>query len=104
MTNTSGLRVRFLSYGGVITEIEVPDRAGQLANIVLGLSNLHDYETLSSHYGAITGRYANRIANARFSPERANIPPDRQQRRQHAAWWTECARQAGLDGRARSRW
>ncbi|HEX4171269.1 MAG TPA: aldose epimerase family protein [Acetobacteraceae bacterium] len=67
MTNTSGLRVRFLSYGGVITEIEVPDRTGQLANIVLGLSNLHDYETLSSHYGAITGRYANRIANARFT-------------------------------------
>jgi aldose 1-epimerase len=45
----------------------VPDRTGQLADIVLGLRNLHDYETLSAHYGAITGRYANRIANARFS-------------------------------------
>jgi aldose 1-epimerase len=67
MTNTNGLLVRFLSYGGVITEVKVPDRTGQLADIVLGLRNLHDYETLSAHYGAITGRYANRIANARFS-------------------------------------
>jgi aldose 1-epimerase len=67
MINTKGMRVRFLSYGGVITEIEAPDRSGQLANIVLGLRNLHDYETLSAHYGAITGRYANRIAKAQFS-------------------------------------
>jgi aldose 1-epimerase len=67
MTNTHGLRVRFLSYGGVITAIDVPDRTGQLANIVLGLSNLHEYETLSAHYGAITGRFANRIAHAQFT-------------------------------------
>src|SRR5579871_4988150 len=46
MTNAHGLRVRFLSYGGVITEIHTPDRAGRLDNIVLGLRNLHDYETI----------------------------------------------------------
>jgi len=67
MTNDRGLRVRFLSYGGVITEIVVPDRTGRLDNIVLGLSNLREYETLSAHYGAITGRYANRIAGAQFT-------------------------------------
>jgi aldose 1-epimerase len=67
MTNAHGLRVRFLSYGGVITELEVPDRTGRVANIVLGLRDLHDYETLSAHYGAITGRYANRIARAQFT-------------------------------------
>jgi len=67
MTNAHGLRVRFLSYGGVITEISVPDRAGRMDDIVLGLRNLHDYETLSAHYGAITGRYANRIAGAQFT-------------------------------------
>ena len=66
LTNEHGLLVRFLSYGGVITEIVAPDRAGHLDNVVLGLRNLHDYETLSAHYGAITGRYANRIANAQF--------------------------------------
>jgi aldose 1-epimerase len=67
MTNEHGLLVRFLSYGGVITEIVVPDRAGRLGNIVLGLRSLREYETLSAHYGAITGRYANRIAKAQFT-------------------------------------
>jgi aldose 1-epimerase len=67
MTNNHGLRVLFLSYGGVITEIDVPDRRGRLDNIVLGLRTLREYETLSAHYGAITGRYANRIGRAQFT-------------------------------------
>jgi aldose 1-epimerase len=67
MTNDHGLRVRFLSYGGVITEIDVPDRTGRGDNIVLGLRTLRDYETLPGHFGAITGRYANRIAGAQFT-------------------------------------
>jgi len=67
MTNDHGLRVRFLSYGGVITEIEAPDRAGRLDNIVLGLNTLREYETLAGHFGAITGRYANRIGGAQFT-------------------------------------
>jgi aldose 1-epimerase len=67
MTNEHGLRVRFISYGGVITEIDVPDRMGRLDNIALGLNNLRDYETLPGHFGAITGRYANRIGGAQFT-------------------------------------
>jgi aldose 1-epimerase len=67
MTNAHGLRVRFLSYGGVIAEIDVPDRAGRLDDIVLGLKTLREYETLPGHYGAITGRYANRIGGAQFT-------------------------------------
>ena len=67
MTNDHGLRVRFLSYGGVITEIDAPDRTGRLDDIVLGLRTLHEYETLSAHYGAIIGRYANRIGRAQFT-------------------------------------
>jgi len=67
MTNDHGLRVRFLSYGGVITEIDAPDRAGRLDNIVLGLNTLREYETLAGHFGAITGRYANRIGGAQFT-------------------------------------
>jgi aldose 1-epimerase len=67
MTNDHGLRVRFLSYGGVITEIDAPDRAGRLDNIVLGLRTLREYETLPGHFGAITGRYANRIGGAQFT-------------------------------------
>jgi aldose 1-epimerase len=67
MTNEHGLRVRFLSLGGVITEIDAPDRTGRLDNIVLGLRTLREYETLPGHFGAITGRYANRIGGAQFT-------------------------------------
>lgn len=67
MTNDHGLRVRFLSYGGIITEIDAPDRAGRLDNIALGLRSLREYETLPGHFGAITGRYANRIGGAQFT-------------------------------------
>jgi aldose 1-epimerase len=67
LTNEQGLRVRFLSYGGVITELSVPDRTGRFDNIVLGLRTLREYETISAHYGAITGRYANRIGGAQFT-------------------------------------
>ena len=66
MTNDHGLRVRFLSLGGVITEIDAPDRTGRLDDIVLGLNNLREYETFPGHFGAITGRYANRIGGAQF--------------------------------------
>ena len=67
MTNDRGLRVRFLSLGGVITEIDAPDRTGRLDDVVLGLNNLREYETLPGHFGAITGRYANRIGGAQFT-------------------------------------
>jgi aldose 1-epimerase len=66
MTNEHGLRLRFLSYGGIITDIDVPDRTGRLDDIALGLKTLQDYETLPGHFGAITGRYANRIGGAQF--------------------------------------
>ena len=67
LTNEHGMRVRFLSYGGVITEIDVPDRAGRVDNIALGQRGLLEYETLPGHFGAITGRYANRIGGAQFT-------------------------------------
>ncbi len=62
-----GPRIRVLTYGGIIEGIEVPDRAGQVANVVLGLDSLEGYATRSPHFGAITGRYANRIARGRFT-------------------------------------
>ncbi len=67
MTNDHGMRVRFLTWGGVITEIDVPDRTGRLDDVVLGLKTMQEYETLSPHFGAITGRFANRIGGAQFT-------------------------------------
>ena len=69
LTNDHGMRMRFISYGGVITAIEVPDRDGHLGDVVLGFSSLRDYETKSAtiYFGAIIGRYANRIGGAQFT-------------------------------------
>jgi aldose 1-epimerase len=67
MTNDHGMRVRFITFGGTITEISVPDRDGRVDNVVLGLRSVGDWETLPGHFGAITGRFANRIAGAQFT-------------------------------------
>jgi aldose 1-epimerase len=67
MTNDHSMRVRFLSFGGTVIEISVPDRAGRVDNVVLGLRSVGDWETLPGHFGAITGRYANRIGGAQFT-------------------------------------
>lgn len=67
LRNAAGLTVKFLSYGGVITEIVAPDRDGVFANIVLGMSTAEDYAKKSPYFGALVGRYANRIAKGRFT-------------------------------------
>lgn len=67
LTNDKGASVKFISYGGIITEINVPGRWGRLGNVVLGFKTLGDYETKNPYFGCITGRYANRIAKGKFS-------------------------------------
>lgn len=67
LANASGASVTALDYGGIITSIEVPDRAGQLADVVLGYDTLEGYLSDNSYYGAIIGRFANRIGGARFT-------------------------------------
>jgi aldose 1-epimerase len=60
------LRVQVLDYGGIVSRIEVPDRAGRVANVVLGAAGLAGYAASDAHFGALIGRYANRIAGGRF--------------------------------------
>ncbi|MFJ5027205.1 aldose epimerase family protein [Streptomyces sp. NPDC088560] len=63
----AGTRVEILTYGGIVRALEVPDREGLRANVVLGFSSLDGYLAHPEPYfGALVGRYANRIANARF--------------------------------------
>ncbi|MDM0114526.1 aldose epimerase family protein [Variovorax sp. J22R133] len=65
----SGIRLSAINLGGIVTALHVPDRDGQLANVVLGCASLQDYETRNPHFGTIVGRYGNRIAHGRFSIE-----------------------------------
>jgi aldose 1-epimerase len=67
LTNRNGVEVRAMTYGAIIVSLRVPDRAGQLADVVLGFDSLDGYLEDSPYFGAIVGRYANRIANGKFT-------------------------------------
>ena len=68
LTNKNGMRVRFSDYGGVITEISVPDRTGKLENVELGFTSATQYEARNSYgFGSPIGRFANRIGGARYT-------------------------------------
>ncbi|HEU4578940.1 MAG TPA: hypothetical protein VFS67_11835, partial [Polyangiaceae bacterium] len=66
LRNAHGIELRVISYGATLTELRVPDRAGQLADVVLGFDSLQDYVEHSPYFGATIGRVANRIAGASF--------------------------------------
>lgn len=66
LTNANGMEVRVTNYGGIITTLKTPDRDGKLGDITLGYDSLDGYLKSSPYYGAIVGRYANRIGNAQF--------------------------------------
>lgn len=67
LQNDKGMAVHITNYGGIITELWVPDRDGKMADVVLGFDNISDYEQKSPYFGCITGRYANRIAAGKFT-------------------------------------
>jgi aldose 1-epimerase len=67
LANACGMEVRFIAYGGIIVSIRVPDRDGVLADVTPGYDSLDDYRRDGRFFGAIIGRYANRIAQSRFT-------------------------------------
>ena len=67
LTSAGGLELRAMTYGGIIVSLVAPDRHGRPANVVLGHDSLEAYLRDSRYLGAIVGRYANRIAQARFT-------------------------------------
>jgi aldose 1-epimerase len=69
LKNANGMEVKAISYGAIITSLKVPDRAGTLADVVLGFDQPNQYWADPPHpyFGAIVGRYGNRIANGAFT-------------------------------------
>lgn len=67
LKNSNGIEVEVLNYGGIIRIISLPDREGKFENCVLGFDHLEDYQTKSPYFGALIGRYGNRIAKGRFT-------------------------------------
>ena len=67
LTNSHHMEVRAMNYGAIIVSLRVPDRKGEVADIVLGHDTLEGYFDNSPHLGGLVGRYANRIANGSFT-------------------------------------
>lgn len=67
LKNANGMEVTLTNYGARIVSIAVPDREGQFADVVLGFDNIQDYLNNSTDFGALIGRYGNRINQGKFS-------------------------------------
>lgn len=67
LDNGRGMRATITNYGGIVTSLRVPGPGGDTADVVLGYDSLEGYLRGSPYFGAIVGRYANRIAKARFT-------------------------------------
>ena len=67
LTNKAGVEVKAISYGAIITSIRVPDRTGAMADVALGFDTLDGYLKEHPYFGAVVGRYGNRIGKARFT-------------------------------------
>ncbi len=67
LTNSKGVAAAITNYGGILVSLKVPDRAGKLADVVLGHDELDNYKAKSPYFGAIVGRYGNRIGKAKFT-------------------------------------
>lgn len=67
LNNGEGMEVSLMNYGGILTHLKVPDRDGQIGDVVWGFDTLEEYlENDPPYFGALIGRYGNRIANGRF--------------------------------------
>jgi len=67
LSNENGITIKITNYGGIITHLIVPDKNGRMGDIALGYDSLQGYLEATPYFGAIVGRYANRIAKGRFT-------------------------------------
>lgn len=67
LRNRNGMEARIATYGGIVTDLTAPDRNGHFNDVVLGYDTLDEYVRNSPYFGALIGRYGNRIANGRFN-------------------------------------
>ena len=72
LKNQNGMEINAINYGGIITSWKAKDRNGNYKDIVLGFNNLYEYEANSPYFGAIIGRYGNRIAKGKFTLNEEN--------------------------------
>jgi len=67
LRNSNGCEARILNYGGIVQSLQMPDRNGKIGDVVLGFDNFDAYKVNAPYFGALIGRYGNRIANGKFT-------------------------------------
>ena len=67
LTNSHGIVAKIMTYGGVVTELHVPDKDGKMTDVVAGFDNLDQYLKGDPYFGALVGRVANRVAKGKFT-------------------------------------
>ena len=67
LRNTNGVEAKITNYGGIVVSLKVPDRSGKFDDVVLGFNDLDNYLKPGPYFGALIGRYGNRIAKGRFT-------------------------------------
>ncbi|HKU74059.1 MAG TPA: aldose epimerase family protein, partial [Pyrinomonadaceae bacterium] len=67
LRNAHGVEARITNYGGIVVSLKVPDRNGKFDDVVLGFNDLDNYLKPGPYFGALIGRYGNRIAKGRFT-------------------------------------
>ncbi|HBG28218.1 MAG: galactose mutarotase [Planctomycetes bacterium GWF2_41_51] len=72
LTNKNGMNIQVTNYGGIIVRLYAPDKNNAFSDVVLGYERVEDYIKSSPYFGAIAGRYANRIGNGEFSLDGKN--------------------------------
>ena len=98
LTNAKGMQVGIITYGGAVASLTAPDRNGKYADVVLGMDSLAGYQQQTNFFGALIGRYGNRIGKRAVPARRQDLPPSEKRRPEHPARRTEGVRQAGLAG------
>src|SRR5258706_4720425 len=72
LRNSRGVEAQIMTYGGIVTSLKVPDKDGRFADVVLGYDNLDGYLKSTPYFGALIGRYGNRIAKGHFTLDGAD--------------------------------
>lgn len=83
LTNANGLKARLITFGARLVELHVPDRDGNLADIVLGFDTMAEYAATDTYFGATCGRYGNRIREGRIDLDGTEYQLDRNEGANH---------------------
>ena len=76
LTHPDGSEVRITNFGAAVVSVKVPDNNGNIEDVVLGFDDLENYEKIRAFYGAIVGRYGNRIDKGKFTLDYVLIPKE----------------------------